>query len=560
MIKERLPFPLHAECEELFAQYLVDEDEIEAFEASYEKITNKNFKKFEAYVQKSVSKNRDYIPPEKRGKKRKDAKKAGEERNGENVDETNQQTPNKVPKVEKPKEKPPAIGYVVTAGGAAPSDPGGKTFKLQFQKEVSNAPFGQGNTTVNVLNTFTSLDVINMKPEERAAAIEERIEEFRQRLAPILPFPEGEIGMTYRDTTIFLGRLLCEAEGKLNEQSMLLEGSRKTSNGTKVRLRVEDRDKELKCFSGQIVAAVGKSDSMGHTFYAREFIELPIPPPMPPKGLPSQNRGTRVVTACGPFSAKNEVDFSPLFTILIHTHEENADVLVLIGPFIDKSNPLIQRGALLDENRDYLSIEEIYVRHIIPPIEEFLGEFKGKLLIVPSPDEVLYFYPSIPQPPLDVATEDLWGFDSEGVIFGSNPCFAEINGALCCFTSQDIVAPLVKDLIFTNAELKASRGQTTAKVNKTTEAMRMILEQRSLFPNQRPPVDCSRRNYYEFFDNIPSVFIFPSQTGRGYLAQMVEDRFFINPGTACKVNAVNTFADFMISADPKQCRCDIVKL
>merc|ERR1711915_338528 len=110
-------------------------------------------------------------------------------------------------------------------------------------------------------------------------------------------------------------------------------------------------------------------------------------------------------------------------------------------------------------------------------MDEFVENFDGKLILIPSPEELVYFYPTIPQPPMDETTDDIWLFEHEGVEFASNPCFLDINGIRCCFTSQDITGPLVQDMLVTNQDQKRSQNRDVqTKINKSHEAMHFITE------------------------------------------------------------------------------------
>ncbi|CAE8639127.1 unnamed protein product, partial [Polarella glacialis] len=82
----------------------------------------------------------------------------------------------------------------------------------------------------------------------------------------------GTVGVPSQAETVLCGRIVCEGlEGRLNERSMLLEGSRASSNGARVQLNVAECQR-LAAFPGQIVGVLGRSGMAGTTFHARDFV------------------------------------------------------------------------------------------------------------------------------------------------------------------------------------------------------------------------------------------------------------------------------------------------
>eukprot|EP00397_Hematodinium_sp_SG-2012_P007491 GEMP01007537.1.p1 GENE.GEMP01007537.1~~GEMP01007537.1.p1 ORF type:complete len:545 (+),score=100.36 GEMP01007537.1:230-1864(+) len=538
-IRSRLPDgDLRESCQDLFHLYEIDEDECDAFEFSYEKVSSKNFRKFEVHIRQNAKKKENVVPrqatPQEKAKKRKSC-----------VAE-DAPSPQKM-KPSRPSLAKPAPGYVVPVVGTGASSQSARSIKFQFQKDAPNKPYGP--TTMLNITGYTSDAQTDMSSQRRAEAIDARIDTFRKLIK--LPCEEGEVGLSTRDEIALVGRILCEVDGKLNDQSMLLEGSRVNSNGQRVKLFVDERVPRLTCFSGQIVGVKGRSDPLGEQFVATQIIPG-LPTPLVP-AVTARASTSRVVVACGPYTPKASLDFHALHSVLEHAQTNEVDLVVLMGPFLDASHPIIQSGAIVDEDSRPIPLEDLYSRHIIPTLDQFATSFNGKLLLIPSTDEVLFFYRTIPQPPLNV-TSSIWNIPT--AIFGANPCFAEINGVNVCFTSHDIVAPLVKDMVVREPE------NAPEKTKKNEEAMKFILWQRSLFPSHSRggAVDCVKRSHYEFFDKVPSAIIFPSTTGRGFLATIVENRFFVNPGVSQKPSQAGTFADMMISAENSKCRCDIWKI
>merc|ERR1719203_2242433 len=82
----------------------------------------------------------------------------------------------------------------------------------------------------------------------------------------------GQVGVPTQAEVAMCGRIVCEGlDGRLNERSMLLEGSQTSANGARVQLSVADC-KRLAAFPGQIVGVLGRSGMMGTTFHAKELL------------------------------------------------------------------------------------------------------------------------------------------------------------------------------------------------------------------------------------------------------------------------------------------------
>merc|ERR1719158_1522803 len=82
----------------------------------------------------------------------------------------------------------------------------------------------------------------------------------------------GIVGLPSQVEVVLCGRIACESlEGKMNESSMVLEGSRGSSNCAKVQLNVAGCSR-VAAFPGQIAGVVGRSGSSGAPFHARELL------------------------------------------------------------------------------------------------------------------------------------------------------------------------------------------------------------------------------------------------------------------------------------------------
>lgn len=387
---------------------------------------------------------------------------------------------------------------------------------------------------------------------ERAIRRDERLQEWEAPITSLLQQRVqeaviGAVGVPSQVETILCGRIACEGlDGRLNEQSMLLEGSTLAA-GAKVQLNVANCQ-HLAAVPGQIVGVVGRSGMTGNTFHAHEFL-----PGLPQQAQPlGENCALHAAVIAGPFSKKKELDFAALESVLaeVAASSERPEVLIIFGPFLDCNNDKVVSGEVhLPGREEPCSFEEIYavlfamlarnlqpLRRANPPTE---------VLIVPSLDEVAAFHP-LPQPPLDVvmgsylmaSKDSLESLQRLGVRFLPNPVHLEINGIKVSLSSADALTPVIRELV-----LRCPSGQ-----RKMDEALRLLLRQRCLFPMvPREPAQVyeARAQALDFPGGAPHLCIFPSIAGLS--ATVADDTLFVNPGFLCKSGALGSFAELWIA-------------
>ncbi|GAB5354289.1 hypothetical protein AAMO2058_000106200 [Amorphochlora amoebiformis] len=192
------------------------------------------------------------------------------------------------------------------------------------------------------------------------------------------------------------GRVVCDAEGKLNAQSVLLEGDRATSAGNSIRLDISKLE-SYALFPGQVVALQGLN-STGQCFVASKAFQPKCPAPRNPsvdelqddtKSL--QSRPTSVMIASGPFTTSDNMLYWPLNALLECVEEKQPDVLVLAGPFVDSAHRDVCMGNL------DLTFEAQY-EAVMHTIEQKLAASPTRVLVLPSLNDV-HHHNVFPQPP-----------------------------------------------------------------------------------------------------------------------------------------------------------------
>ena len=104
--------------------------------------------------------------------------------------------------------------------------------------------------------------------EHRANALEAIINNQAQYLAEAHNLIDiSPVGLPVQSKVTAIGRVCCDAIGKLNDKSVILEGSRNTSDGARTRLDLSNPN-AFTLFPGQIIAVDG-IDATGRKMMAK---------------------------------------------------------------------------------------------------------------------------------------------------------------------------------------------------------------------------------------------------------------------------------------------------
>jgi DNA polymerase alpha subunit B len=267
---------------------------------------------------------------------------------------------------------------------------------------------------------FTSLD-------ERARALDRHLLKLQEQLCAFASIPDGElhpVGVPSQDTVWVCGRICCEAaEGRINKSSVVLEGSRRDSAGRRVHLDLQEVP-AYSLFPGQIVLVEGVNSS-GRRMVAKRIVEGIARPPLasPASKLLEYHHSTlyqggsalNLVTAAGPFTTSDNLNYQPLQDLLVKVLQSKPDVLVLNGPFVDITQPLLSTGDVVlpntDENGDptgeshSASYEMVFVEKVVRDClkslydsESDFGVSPTHIVLVPSLQDAHHEF-VFPQPP-----------------------------------------------------------------------------------------------------------------------------------------------------------------
>jgi DNA polymerase alpha subunit B len=195
----------------------------------------------------------------------------------------------------------------------------------------------------------------------------------------------------------------------------MLEGSRHTSNGMRVEVdltNVKDSKQSYSLFPGQIVAIEGINTS-GRKLLAQRICEGAAHPPeqtsvhdlMKFHHDAQEGSPLQLLTACGPFTSSDNLEYEPLLEFMIKVNEHQPDVVILMGPFVDMRHKRVSSGrtTLQDEdgNEILLTCEVLFMNKVSVLLADFYEEYpksRTQFVIVPSMEDASasWVYPQAP--------------------------------------------------------------------------------------------------------------------------------------------------------------------
>ena len=424
---------------------------------------------------------------------------------------------------------------------------------------------------------------------DKAEMLERRLVSFADACEAAYPGLNcrGAVYAASQDDVTVVGRVVCDSEGRLNEQSVQLEGSIATSNGMRVRLELRDVPR-FSLFPGQIVCVQGQNPS-GHCLVAKRVIAAAPPPAARSPAGASAHGALTVAIASGPFSCVGDVAYEPLDALLASLLETKPDAAVLLGPFVDAENAVVRGDAAPLEQ----SFEEVFAHGVRDRLEQFLARaeaegYKPAVVLVPSTRDATAAA-AFPQPPLlpDGAVEAPRGVP---VVAAANPAFFAVNGVRFAACTQDVLRHL------SAAEAAREEGPNGDRMARLAAHLPGQRSAYPLFPAARAAcLDASLAAHLEM-DVTPDVLVLPSDLNpfakivprvpepaaaatapalpaRVADADADDDAFVaVNPGRVAKGNAGGAFALMRIAehapAGPgehahavgKRARVDIVRV
>ncbi|GAA5861838.1 hypothetical protein JCM8547_008571 [Rhodosporidiobolus lusitaniae] len=385
----------------------------------------------------------------------------------------------------------------------------------------------------------------------------------------------GDPSMQSQENILVLGRLCPETDtAKMTETSTWLESSRMLGSGSRVLLKFE---KEMKVrgvpnggggmgmFPGCVVGLKGMNGG-GKLFAVKEVLMMP---PLDatytsPSELLAHQYGSdpkeldgnpmSVLIASGPYTVESDLEYEPLQALVEQAKRERPDVVVLTGPFIDASHPLIVRGEIDDFPpalfRSRISSKLASLVHASP---------RTAVILIPNGRDLVSNHAAFPQAPL---TKDPELGLPKGVRLLPNPCQFSINEVVFGIASVDVLWALKSQEFFrkcADAEpLKEGEVEDPGAKDVMARVGRGLLRQRSfypLFPSPPPSKMLDPLNlditHYDLVrmgkEGGPDIVIAPSI--QKHFTRVVDSTIILNPSFLSKPSApasAGTFARLTI--------------
>ena len=395
--------------------------------------------------------------------------------------------------------------------------------------------------------------------DERIRAMERVID------AQIEPKKTRSIAAACQDLAVFCGRIVCDTEGgRLNPQSLMLEGSIAASRGARVRLDLQACG-DYRLFPGQVVAVVGKNPT-GFCIVAQEIVSTMSFPDSTCGANAGESAPFDMVVAAGPFTPTDSVVYEPLKAIIEYCEREKPSSLLLVGPFVDEGHPSISDG-MLDA-----TFEDVFALKVVDEVERLQEKLPGlKVAMMPSIRDVHH----------DVAFPQRAFEMDDGCKTESLP-----NPATMCYKGTCIACSSVDWLMScTKEEISKTSNKN---VDRMSSLAAHVVQQQSYYPMFPTSANvCLDVTHPESFDMIglPEIVLTPSDlapfakcTTINDLRVDLEDEsnpvkttgshnvVCVNPGRATKGATGGTFAHIYVNGTngmtgiDERCRVDIKRI
>lgn len=195
-------------------------------------------------------------------------------------------------------------------------------------------------------------------------------------------------------------------QGKMNQTSVVIEGSSASCGGARINVdlrSLKSKNMPFSLFPGQIVAIEGMNPT-GRSIVANRICEGAAHEcnKSSVKDLRHYHYETqdgspvKVLTACGPFTTSDNLEYQPFIDLIHVIMEQSPDVVILAGPFVDARHKSIISGNLqLEVEEDVHQIvphEALFANKICALIEEMYEMKEGmetQFVLVPSLEDTV---------------------------------------------------------------------------------------------------------------------------------------------------------------------------
>lgn len=292
-------------------------------------------------------------------------------------------------------------------------------------------------------------------------------------------------GIACQHSITCVGRISCDSDGRMNEASTLLIGHDSiTLRSTHLNLAAVG---SVSVFPGQVVMVKGRNSQAEQLNVESLYTETAIDLPAITNTLMAP---MNIVVAAGPFSAPDDLSYTPFQSLIDHCKKDRPDVLILIGPLIDSDNQFVQDGTMGDDFNEHFD-------KLITVVSEAVGETCQILVSASCNDARSFVYPTPP----DVL---LSGKPLTNVQLLPDPCVVDVEGVRIGMTSVDVLQHLL--------DTELIRQPNQDKIKRTVN---YLLHQRSFYPLNPPHPDVMYDSVlaskFSSLSYVPNMMILPGR-------------------------------------------------
>ncbi|XP_076283200.1 DNA polymerase alpha subunit B [Lasioglossum baleicum] len=304
------------------------------------------------------------------------------------------------------------------------------------------------------------------------------------------------------------GRISTSIDESGGRKIVLLEGctSKLGNNAPVIRLDL-GWTKHYSVFPGQIVVVEG-TNTTGNALLVKQLFVKGYAPLAEP---PNLTEDLKVYVAAGPFTPADNLNYQPLWDLMERVKEDEPDVLILIGPFIDYTHSEIKKCTMMDTFHDFFD-------KILSRVMQCLQGKRTRVVVVSSNRDI-HHDPVYPTPEFTIYTNKI-GSNATNLCSMPDPCIINVDGLHIGVTSVDIVRHL--------GQQEVSNISGMDRLGRLADH---VLSQSTFYPLYPPfaglNLDTTLWKKYGFFEQQPHIMILPSDIK--YYCKAVNECLVLNP-------------------------------
>eukprot|EP00924_Labyrinthula_sp_SR-Ha-C_P003439 augustus_masked-scaffold_15-processed-gene-9.45-mRNA-1 protein AED:1.00 eAED:1.00 QI:0/0/0/0/1/1/2/0/1216 len=240
-----------------------------------------------------------------------------------------------------------------------------------------------------------------------------------------------------------------------------------------LKLKFDSFATNLSLFPGQIVALKGSTPN-GNYVIIKEIMSLEE------KEVAKGESGSRfmdLLLCSGPFTHLEDLDYGHWEKVLSLCKNEEPDLLIVFGPFVDSSNKVVKTGKI-EVGDCEITMEQLFEVFIHRLCTLCKDQPSLKVVLIPSPEDACLL-PVFPQTTLDLPS-NMWEHIrkenlEQNFIVVSNPSQLILDGKVRVGLNS---SSIVTDLMMSRLEVNKSKG----KVSSLDASLNFLTRQTLLYP------------------------------------------------------------------------------